>query len=125
MICKLFVFCSVLLLSCSLLSAHPVTDTAKMTNIGPDSVEEAGGVSIDDFSVSDLTDVLQRAAAAAHSPLLNRDSIKMSGQISKDALKEFLLEKPYRLVPPSGLLGSRRQFRKRGGGADCFWKYCV
>ncbi|XP_056305710.1 urotensin 2, alpha [Danio aesculapii] len=124
MICKLFVFCSVLLLSCSLLSAHPVTDTAERTYTGPDSVEEAGAVTMDDFSVSDLTDVLQRAAAA-HSPLLNRDSIKMSGQIPKDALKEFLLEKPYRLVSPSGLWGSRRQFRKRGGGADCFWKYCV
>lgn len=38
---------------------------------------------------------------------------------------KFLLEKPYRLIPPSGLWGSRRQFRKRGGNADCFWKYCV
>ncbi len=38
---------------------------------------------------------------------------------------KLLLEKPYRLIPPSGLWGSRRRFRKRGGGADCFWKYCV
>ncbi|XP_051736134.1 urotensin 2, alpha [Ctenopharyngodon idella] len=125
MICNLFLSCSILLLSCSHLLAHPVTDTADMTYSGPDSVEEAGVVSPDDFSVSDLNDLLQRAAVVGYSPLLSRESTKMSGQIPKEALREFLLEKPYRLIPPSSLWGSRRQFRKRSGSADCFWKYCV
>ncbi|XP_067303337.1 urotensin 2, alpha [Pseudorasbora parva] len=125
MICNLLLSCSILLLSCSHLLAHPVTDTADMTYSGPDSVEEAGVISPDDFSVSDLNDLLQRAAVIGYSPLLSRESTKMSGQIPKDTLREFLLEKPHRLIPPSGLWGSRRQFRKRGGSSDCFWKYCV
>uniref|UniRef100_A0A8C1JJZ1 Prepro-urotensin II-alpha n=1 Tax=Cyprinus carpio TaxID=7962 RepID=A0A8C1JJZ1_CYPCA len=125
MMCNLLLSCSVLLLSCTHLVAHPVTDTADMTYSGPDSVEEAGGVSPDDFAVSDLNDLLQRAAVVEYSPLLTRENIKVPGQIPKEALRELLLEKPYHLIPPSGLWGSRRQFRKRGGGADCFWKYCV
>ncbi|XP_016299911.1 prepro-urotensin II-alpha [Sinocyclocheilus anshuiensis] len=125
MICNLLLSCSVLLLSCSHLLGHPVMDTAAMTYSGPDSVEEAGGVSPDDFSVSDLNDLLQRAAVVGYSPLLSRENIKVPGQTPKEALRELLLEKPYRLIPPSDLWGSRRQFRKRGGGADCFWKYCV
>ncbi|KAK2885469.1 hypothetical protein Q8A67_016306 [Cirrhinus molitorella] len=96
-----------------------------MTYSGPDSAEEAGVVSPDDFSVSDLNDLLQRAAVAGYSPLLNRENIKVPGQTPKEALRELLLEKTYRLIPPSGLWGSRRQFRKRGSSADCFWKYCV
>ncbi|XP_059383036.1 urotensin 2, alpha [Carassius carassius] len=123
--CNLLLSCSVLLLSCSHLLAHPVSDTADMTYSGPDSVEEAGGVRPDDFSVSDLNDLLQRAAVLEYSPLLSRENIKVPGQIPKEALRELLLEKPYRLIPPSGLWGGRRQFRKRSGGADCFWKYCV
>ncbi|XP_042569887.1 prepro-urotensin II-gamma [Cyprinus carpio] len=125
MICNLLLSCSVLLLSCSHLLAHPVTDTADMTYSGPDSVEEAGGVNPDDFSVSDLNEYLQRAAVAGYSPLFSQENIKVPGQIPKEALRELLLEKPYRLIPPRGLWGSRRQFRKRGGGADCFWKYCI
>ncbi|KAK7129081.1 hypothetical protein R3I94_017330 [Phoxinus phoxinus] len=125
MICNLLLSCSVLLLSCSRLLAHPVTDTADRTYSGPDSVESAGVFSSDDFSVSDLNDLLQRAAVVGYPPLLSRESTKMSGQIPKEALREFLSEKPYGLIPPSGLWGSRRQFRKRAGNADCFWKYCV
>ncbi|XP_051516928.1 urotensin 2, alpha [Myxocyprinus asiaticus] len=125
MICNLLLSCSVLLLSFSPLLAHPVTDTAEMAYAGLDSVEEAGAVSPDEFSIADLNDLLQRAAGAAHSPLLSRESLKVSEQIPKEALREVLLEKPYRLIPPNGLIGTRRQFRKRGSGADCFWKYCV
>ncbi|XP_055044672.2 urotensin 2, alpha [Misgurnus anguillicaudatus] len=115
MFCNLMLACSVLLLSCSHLLAHPVTNTAEMTYSSPDSVEDAG-VGTDDF-----IDLLQRAAVG-HSPLLTRDSFKMSGQIP---LKEVLVEKPYRLMPAGSLWSSRRQFRKRGSAADCFWKYCV
>ncbi|XP_052395927.1 prepro-urotensin II-gamma-like [Carassius gibelio] len=125
MICNLLLSCSVLLISCSHLLAHPVTDTADMTYSGPDSMEEAGRVSPDDFFASDLNEHLHRVAVSGYSQLLNQENIKVPGQIPREALRELLLEKPYRLIPPSGLWGIRRQFRKRGGGADCFWKYCV
>uniref|UniRef100_A0A8C2AV12 Urotensin 2, alpha n=1 Tax=Cyprinus carpio TaxID=7962 RepID=A0A8C2AV12_CYPCA len=121
MICNLLLSCSVLLLSCSHL-LH-IVQTSTLTSLN--SVEEAGGVNPDDFSVSDLNEHLQRAAVAGYSPLFSQENIKVPGQIPKEALRELLLEKPYRLIPPRGLWGSRRQFRKRGGGADCFWKYCI
>ncbi|KAI7794262.1 Prepro-urotensin II-alpha [Triplophysa rosa] len=121
--CNLILSCS-LLISCSHLLAHPVTDTAEMTYGSSDSVEEAGAFSPDDISVADLSDLLQRATAG-HPSLLSREGIKTSGQIPKNALKEVLLEKPHRLMPASSLWSSRRQFRKRGSSADCFWKYCV
>ncbi|TRY82511.1 hypothetical protein DNTS_013826 [Danionella cerebrum] len=87
-----------------------------MSFSSPDSAEEA-----EDFSETGLSNLLQRAAVSAgHAPLLG---LKMSGQIPKEALKEFVLDKPY---SSSGVWASRRQFRKRAGaGADCFWKYCV
>lgn len=39
-----------------------------------DSVEEAGGVNPDDFSVFDLNEHLQRAAVAGYSPLFSQES---------------------------------------------------
>uniref|UniRef100_A0A672QPN7 Uncharacterized protein n=1 Tax=Sinocyclocheilus grahami TaxID=75366 RepID=A0A672QPN7_SINGR len=99
--------------------SHPVTDTADMTFSSPDSVEEAGGVSPDDFSVSDLNDLLQRVAVAGYSPMLSQENIKVPG-----LPKEHVNNAVFTCII-LGLWGSRRQFRTRGGGADCFWKYCV
>ncbi|KAA0707216.1 Prepro-urotensin II-gamma [Triplophysa tibetana] len=124
MMCHLILSCFLLIFSCSPLLAHPITDTAEMTYVNSDSVEEAGAFGPDDFSVADLNDLLQRATVGLPS-LLSRDGIKTSGQVPRNALKEVLLEKPYRLMPASSLWSRRRQFRKRGSSADCFWKYCV
>ncbi|XP_039508838.1 urotensin 2, alpha isoform X1 [Pimephales promelas] len=74
MICNLLLSCSVLLLSCSRLLAHPVTDTADRTYSGLDSVELAGVISPDDLTVSDLNDLLQRAAVVGYPPQLSRES---------------------------------------------------
>ncbi|XP_056589622.1 urotensin 2, alpha [Triplophysa dalaica] len=124
MMCNLILSCFLLIFSGSHLLAHPITDTAEMTYGTSDSGEELGAFSPDDFSVADLNDLLQRATTG-HPSLLTRDGIKTSGQIPRNALKEVLLEKPYRLMPAGSLWSSRRQFRKRGSSADCFWKYCV
>lgn len=38
---------------------------------------------------------------------------------------QVLLEKQSLLNPFSHVLGIRKQFRKRAGNSECFWKYCV
>ena len=40
-------------------------------------------------------------------------------------VSQVLLEKQSLLNPFSHVLGIRKQFRKRAGNSECFWKYCV
>ncbi|MCJ8741523.1 hypothetical protein PDJAM_G00071850 [Pangasius djambal] len=113
MVCNLLLSWTLLLLSVGPLLAHPVSETADMSYPGPDSAEEAGAVGPEDL---DLSSLLQRTAGL---------SLRVSGLLPKEALKEVLLEKPGHLSSLSHILGIKRPYRKRGNGADCFWKYCV
>lgn len=40
-------------------------------------------------------------------------------------LFQLLLEKQSLLNPLGRVFGIRKQFRKRAGNSECFWKYCV
>ncbi|XP_062871525.1 urotensin 2, alpha isoform X2 [Trichomycterus rosablanca] len=96
-------------------------ETADMSYL-PDLTEEAEAVSPEELYLNSL---LQRTAGLDYSPLLSRDDLKVSGQLPKAALKEVLLDKPGHVTSLSQILGIKRPYRKRGSGADCFWKYCV
>ncbi|XP_053500219.1 urotensin 2, alpha [Ictalurus furcatus] len=120
MVCNLFLSWTLLLLSIGPLLAHPVSETADMSYPGPDSAEEAVGP--EDL---DLSTLLQRTAGLSYFPLHSKDGLRVSGLLPKEALKEVLLEKPGHLSSLSHILGIKRPYRKRGNGADCFWKYCV
>ncbi|KAI5093282.1 prepro-urotensin II-beta isoform X1 [Silurus meridionalis] len=54
----------------------------------------------------------------------SREALKTAGFIPGQVVKEVLLEKPW-LNPLNRFLGGRKQYRKRGGNSECFWKYCV
>uniref|UniRef100_A0AAR2LC55 Uncharacterized protein n=1 Tax=Pygocentrus nattereri TaxID=42514 RepID=A0AAR2LC55_PYGNA len=87
-----------------------------------DSVEEGGA---EELSVSDVSSLLQRAAALGYSPLFSREGLRVTGLLTKEAPKEVLLENPGHVSSLGHLLGIKRPYRKRANGADCFWKYCV
>ncbi|GAA6107186.1 urotensin 2, alpha [Tachysurus ichikawai] len=122
MVFNLILSWTLLLLSFGPLLAHPVSETADMSYPGIDSAEEAGAVVPEDL---DLSSLLQRTAGFSYSPLLSKDGLRVSGLLPKEALKEVLLEKPGHLSSLNHILGIKRPYRKRGNGADCFWKYCV
>ncbi|KAI4875602.1 hypothetical protein NFI96_020119, partial [Prochilodus magdalenae] len=84
---------------------------------------EEGGA--EELSVSDVSSLLQRAAALGYSPLLSREGVRVTDLLPNQAPKEVLLEKSGHLTSLGHLLGIKRPYRKRANGADCFWKYCV
>ncbi|XP_071378720.1 urotensin-2-like [Centroberyx affinis] len=104
--------------------AHPITDSAEMPYSGPVSVEDRGG--LDELSLAEQT---QDGAGLRYSTLmsgeLSRDGVRTTGLLPRGMKREVLLEKQSLLNPFSHFLGIRKQFRKRGGNSECFWKYCV
>ncbi|XP_071750755.1 urotensin-2-like [Centroberyx gerrardi] len=104
--------------------AHPITDSAEMPYSGPVSVEDRGG--LDELSLAEQT---QDGAGLRYSTLmsgeLSRDGVRTAGLLPRGMKREVLLEKQSLLNPFSHFLGIRKQFRKRGGNSECFWKYCV
>ncbi|XP_029363043.1 urotensin-2-like [Echeneis naucrates] len=118
-----------LLVASGPLLAHSITESAEMSYPGPASMEERGVNSLDDLSLSEQTFPLQDGAGLRYSTLIsgeiNRDGLKTTGLLPRGMRKEALLEKQSLLNPLSHALGIRKQFRKRAGNSDCFWKYCV
>uniref|UniRef100_UPI0037E779B5 urotensin-2-like n=1 Tax=Semicossyphus pulcher TaxID=241346 RepID=UPI0037E779B5 len=108
--------------------AHPITESAEMPYPGPVSVEERG-VSADDLSLSEQSFPLQDAAGLRYPSLIsgeiNRDGARTTGLLPRGMKREVLMEKQSLLNPFSHVLGIRKQFRKRAGNSECFWKYCV
>ncbi|CAJ1084710.1 hypothetical protein L3Q82_015919 [Xyrichtys novacula] len=111
------------------LLAHPITESAEMPYPGPVSVEERGVSNLDDLSLSEQTFPLQDAAGLRYPTLMsgemNRDGVRATGLLPHGMKREALMEKQTLLNPFSHVLGIRKQFRKRGGNTECFWKYCV
>ncbi|XP_030623628.1 urotensin 2, alpha [Chanos chanos] len=124
MLWNLLLSWAVLLLTFGPLLAHPITDSAEMAYSGPVAVGEGGAAGAEDLSLTDLSDLLQTITGLGYSTQpskeLSRDG--QTGLLPREVLREVLLEKPSQQSRP---LGIRRQYRKRGNGADCFWKYCV
>ncbi|XP_052466559.1 prepro-urotensin II-beta-like [Carassius gibelio] len=104
-------------------------------------VEEEQVVSPDDLSYSRQAYLSQGAAGFGYPSLITGDissdgqrfisicsSLKLavseqldSSRVEMQKNVQVLLEKPL----SSRFLGGRKQYRKRGGNTECFWKYCV
>ncbi|TDH10272.1 hypothetical protein EPR50_G00073370 [Perca flavescens] len=121
--CNLLLSWAFLLVASGPLLAHPITDSAEMPYPGPVSVEDG----LDDLSLSEQTFPPQDGGLR-YSTLIsgefNRDGVR-TGLLPRGLKREVLLEKQSLLNPFSRVLGIRKQFRKRAGNSECFWKYCV
>ncbi|KAK5863937.1 hypothetical protein PBY51_000921 [Eleginops maclovinus] len=115
-----------LLLASGQLLAHPITESAEMPYPGPVSVEDGGVGALDDLSLSEQTFPSQDGLrySTLISGEFNRDGVR-TGLLPRGIKREVLLEKQSLLNPFSRVSGIRKQFRKRAGTAECFWKYCV
>ncbi|KAL2090779.1 hypothetical protein ACEWY4_013042 [Coilia grayii] len=117
--------CLIILASAASLLAHPVTYLGDMSYSTQESTEE-------DQLVGDKLDLVDSAYLPQETPRypllftgeFNREGLKTAGLSPGQTTKEVLLEKPV-INPLSRFLGSRRQYGKRGGNTECFWKYCV
>ncbi|AWP10351.1 Urotensin II [Scophthalmus maximus] len=109
------------------LLAHPITESAEMSYPGP-AVEDRGLGPLDDLSLSEQ-DFPPPDAGLRYSTLISgeidRDGVRTTGLFPRGMKREVLLEKQSLLNPFSRALGFRKQFRKRAGNSECFWKYCV
>uniref|UniRef100_A0A9J8DGL7 Urotensin 2, beta n=1 Tax=Cyprinus carpio carpio TaxID=630221 RepID=A0A9J8DGL7_CYPCA len=122
MMCKLFLFFALLLVVLEPLLGHPLIHSAEMTYARP---EEEQVVSPEDLSYSEQAYLSQGSVGFGYPSLItgdiSSDGLRTAGFVPSKAAKEVLLEKPLL----SRLLGSRKQYRKRGSNTECFWKYCV
>ncbi|XP_017264968.1 urotensin 2, alpha [Kryptolebias marmoratus] len=106
------------------LFAHPITESAEMAYPGPVSAEDRRIGSLDDLSLSEQTFPPQDGAGLRYSTFLsNRDSV--GSLLPRGIKREVILEKQSPLKPYSHMLSIRKQFGKREGNSECFWKYCV
>ncbi|XP_062420175.1 urotensin-2-like [Pungitius pungitius] len=117
-----------LLVASGPLLAHPVTESEEMPYPGPVSAEDGGVGALDDLSLAEQNFPSRDAAGLRYSPLIsgeyNKDGVR-TGLLPRGMKREVLLEKQSLLNPFSRLFGIRKQFRKRAGNSECFWKYCV
>nr|XP_046251685.1 urotensin-2-like [Scatophagus argus] len=118
-----------LLVASGPLLAHPMTESAEMPYPGPVSAEDRGVGVLGDLSLPEQTFPLQDGAGLRYSSLIsgetNRDGVRTAGLLPRGMKREVLLEKQSLLNPLSRVLGIRKEFRKRAGNSECFWKYCV
>ncbi|KAM6929199.1 urotensin-2-like [Lycodopsis pacificus] len=114
-----------LLVASGPLLAHPITESEEMPYPGPVSVEDGGA--LDDLSLSEQTFPSRDGAGLRYTLIsgeYNKDGVR-AGLLPRGMKREVLLEKQSLLNPFSRVLGIRKQFRKRAGNSECFWKYCV
>ncbi|XP_040009388.1 prepro-urotensin II-beta-like [Xiphias gladius] len=127
--CKNLLSWAFLLVASGPLLAHPITESAEMPYPGPVSIEDRGVGALDDLSLSEQTFPPQGGAGLRYSTLIsgetNRDGVRTTGLLPRGMKREVLLEKQSLLNPFSHVFGIRKQFRKREGNSECFWKYCV
>ncbi|XP_037629281.1 urotensin-2-like [Sebastes umbrosus] len=117
-----------LLVASGPLLAHPITESAEMPYPGPVSAEDRGVGALDDLSLAEQTFPPQDGAGLRYTTLIsgdfNRDGVR-TGLLPRGMKREVLLEKQSLLNPFSHVLSIQKQFRKRAGNSECFWKYCV
>ncbi|XP_046730932.1 prepro-urotensin II-beta [Silurus meridionalis] len=127
MLWKAALSCALLLTALEPLLTHPITQLTGMSYTGPVSEEEQV-MNPDEMSYSEGTFLSQGSAGIGFPSFLtgdkSREALKTAGFIPGQVVKEVLLEKPW-LNPLNRFLGGRKQYRKRGGNSECFWKYCV
>uniref|UniRef100_A0A674BMU2 Urotensin 2, alpha n=1 Tax=Salmo trutta TaxID=8032 RepID=A0A674BMU2_SALTR len=129
--CNLLLSWTFLLVASGSLLAHPITDSAEMSYLGPVSLEDGGAGSPDELSFSEQTYLPQSGPGLRYSSLLSGDLSRdgeitqTTGLLPRQMKTDVLLEKQSHLSPVSRFFGIRKPFRKRGGNSECFWKYCV
>ncbi|KAK3512803.1 hypothetical protein QTP70_025356 [Hemibagrus guttatus] len=126
MLGKAVLSCALLLAALEPLLAHPITQLAGMTYTGPVSDEEQA-MTPDEMSYSE--GFLSQGSAGIGFPSFHtrdnsREALRAAGFVPNQVVKEALIEKPW-LNPFRNFLVGRKQYRKRGGNSECFWKYCV
>ncbi|XP_038138661.1 urotensin-2-like [Cyprinodon tularosa] len=107
---------AIVLVASGRLLAHPITESAEIPYSVP--VEDRVIGTLDDDSLPEQT------YSSFLSGELTRDGIRTS-LLPRGLKREVLLDKQSLLKPYSHLLSIRKQFRKRNGNSECFWKYCV
>ncbi|XP_040048602.1 urotensin-2 [Gasterosteus aculeatus] len=126
--CDHLVSWAFLLVASGPLLAHPITESQEMPYPGPVSAEDGGLSALDDLSPSEQNFPSRDAAGLRYSTLIsgdyNKDGVR-AGLLPRGMKREVLLERQSLLNPFSRLFGIRKQFRKRAGNSECFWKYCV
>ncbi|XP_062842768.1 prepro-urotensin II-beta isoform X2 [Trichomycterus rosablanca] len=109
------------------LLAHPLTHSAGMSYPGPVSEEEQL-MSPGERTYSEQAHLSEGMEGLAYPSLftgdVNREGLRSGDFVPSQLVKEVLLEKPF-LNQLSRFLGGRKQYRKRAGNTECFWKYCV
>ncbi|KAM9855582.1 urotensin-2-like [Aulostomus maculatus] len=127
--CNHLLFWAFLLVASGSLLAHPITESAEMPYPDPVSMEDREVGPLDSLSLSEQNFPLQDASGLRYSALLsgemNREGVRGVGLLPRGMKREVLLEKQSLLNPFSHVSGIRKQFRKRAGNTECFWKYCV
>ncbi|MEQ2203246.1 hypothetical protein XENOCAPTIV_027422 [Xenoophorus captivus] len=120
---------TIVLVASGPLLAHPITESAEMPYPGPGSMEDRVIGTLDDEFLPEQTFASQDGAGLRYSTFIsgdiNRDGARTPSLLPGGVKREVLLEKQSLLKPFSHLLGIRKQFRKRNGNSECFWKYCV
>ncbi|XP_060766978.1 prepro-urotensin II-beta [Neoarius graeffei] len=127
MLCKAVLSCALFLTALEPLLGHPLTHLAGMSYTGPGSEEEQA-VNPDEMSFSEQAFLSQGSAGIGFPSFLtgdnSREALRTASFVPSQVVKEALIEKPW-LNPLGHFLGARKQYQKRGGNSECFWKYCV
>ncbi|KAJ8016765.1 hypothetical protein DPEC_G00010760 [Dallia pectoralis] len=103
---NLLLACTCLLVASVPLLAHPITDSAEMSYMGPLSVVDGG-------------------ANRPDGPGLIYAEFSRQGLLPSQMKRDAFLEKQSLDNPLSRFYGIRKQYMKREGTSECFWKYCV
>ncbi|XP_054602314.1 urotensin-2 [Nothobranchius furzeri] len=116
-----------LLLASGPLLAHPITESAEMPYQG--ASEDQGIDTLGHLSLSEQTFPLHEGAGLRYSTFIsgevNQDGVGNTSLQPRGIKRQVLLDKQSLLNPFSHMLATRKQFRKRDGNSECFWKYCV
>ncbi|KAM8863579.1 urotensin-2-like [Spinachia spinachia] len=124
--CDHLVSWAFLLVACGPLLAHPIAESEEMLYPGPVSAEDGGIGALVDLFLSEQN--LPSRDALRYSSLTSGEYDKDgvgAGPLPRGTRGEVRLEKQSLLNPFSRPFGIRKQFRKRAGNSECFWKYCV
>ncbi|KAM9444125.1 prepro-urotensin II-beta [Clarias gariepinus] len=122
MLGKAVLACALLLMVLEPLLTLPITQLADMSYTGPVSEEEQM-MSPDETSYSEQAFMSPGSAGIGFPSFLIGDKSREALRTSQ-FIKEALKEKPW-LNRLSHFLVGRKQYHKREGNSECFWKYCV
>ncbi|XP_010889059.1 urotensin-2-like [Esox lucius] len=123
MTCNLLLAWTFLLVASVPLLAHPITDSAELPYLDPLSEVDGGAGTPDE-----QTFLPQDGRGLRYPSLLSelsKQGLSTAGLLPRQMKRDVFLDKQSLVNPLSRYFGIRKQFRKREGTSECFWKYCV